>query len=258
MADTRSTRKIDGEAVHGTDAVLEARDRLRRIGRELDQVQRGNEHWHRVVTLRTETLSRLLHLDRLYQSILDVPGIVCEFGVHWGATFSTLLNLRAIYEPFNVSRVVVGFDTFDGFPGVSPSDGSSWDVGDFRSTAAYENLLHEIAEIHESLAPRPEVKKFELVKGDVRETLDPWLKANPHSVIALAILDLDLYEPTRHVLERILPRCTAGTVLVFDEFAHPEFPGETQAVMDEMGLGRLRLQRSRYATFPAFAVLGDR
>lgn len=253
----RTTNRVAGEAVRGSRADLERADRLRELSRILADAQSGNEHWHRVVTQRSSTLSRLLHLDRLYQQILEVPGVICEFGVHWGATLATLLNLRAIHEPFNVSRTVVGFDTFEGFVRVSDRDSSEWVPGDFASTADFETMLEEILTLHESFAPHPEIRKHELVKGDVLETLEPWLDRNPHAVVSMAILDLDLYEPTRHVLRQILPRCTRGSVLVFDELSCPEFPGETQAVMDELGLGRLRLRRSRFATYPSWAVVGD-
>ena len=38
-----------------------------------------------------------------------------EFGVRWGQNLITLNNLRGIYEPFNHSRKIIGFDTFEGF-----------------------------------------------------------------------------------------------------------------------------------------------
>jgi hypothetical protein len=253
----RTTNKLGGEAVRGTSDELESAARLRELSRVLASAQSGNEHWHRVVTQRSSTLSRLLHLDHLYRQILDVPGVICEFGVHWGATLATLLNLRAIHEPFNVSRTIVGFDTFEGFVSVSEEDRPGWDPGDFASMADFDSVLAEILTLHESFAPNPEVRKHEIVKGDVLETLEPWLGANPHAIIAMAILDLDLYEPTRHVLRQILPRCTQGSVLVFDELNCPEFPGETRAVMEELGFGRLRLRRSRFATYPSWAVIGD-
>jgi hypothetical protein len=37
---------------------------------------------------------------------------------------------------------------------------------------------------------------------------------------ALAYFDLDLYEPTRAVLEQIRPYLTKGSIVAFDEFAH--------------------------------------
>lgn len=44
------------------------------------------DHWnqHSLVFLRRQSLSRLLYLDHLYKQIVDVPGVICEFGVQWG------------------------------------------------------------------------------------------------------------------------------------------------------------------------------
>ena len=257
MSEHRTTRKLDREAVHGTDAVLERRQRLRDIGRSIERHQAGNAHWHAMVTQRTETIARLLHLDRIYQRVVDVPGVICEFGVHWGATFSTLLNLRSIYEPFNASRTIVGFDTFEGFPASSVIGEPGWESGDYRSMDGYREILEEIAELQESFAPRSEVRKFELVQGDVLETLQPWLDRNQHAPIALALLDLDLYEPTAHVLRSIAPRLTRGSVIVLDELNCPDFPGETRAVMEELGLGSISLRRSQYSTFASWFVVGE-
>ena len=69
-----------------------------------------------------------LYFDNLYQSIVNVPGVVMEFGVHWGSGISLLNNLRLLYEPYNFSRKIIGFDTFEGFVGVSDLDGP--DVSD--------------------------------------------------------------------------------------------------------------------------------
>jgi hypothetical protein len=41
------------------------------------------------------------------------------------------------------------------------------------------------------------IRRTLIVQGDVRETLPRYLADNPHTVIALAYFDLDLYEPTR-------------------------------------------------------------
>src|SRR6185312_14108435 len=75
--------------------------------------------------LNRNCLSRVLFLDELYRQIVDVPGTIIEFGVRWGQSLALYSNLRAIYEPYNVSRQIVGFDTFEGFPSVSPKDGTA-------------------------------------------------------------------------------------------------------------------------------------
>ena len=48
-----------------------------------------------------------------------MPGCILEFGVQWGAGLPQLISLRGIYEPYNYSRHIYGFDTFEGFVNTS-------------------------------------------------------------------------------------------------------------------------------------------
>jgi hypothetical protein len=208
------------------------------------------------VFLKRQVLSRLLYQDHLYRKIVNVPGVICEFGVHWGATMSTLLNLRGIHEPYNHSRVVYGFDTFSGFAGTDEKDGGFSKTGDYSTSEGYEVELDRILRLQESFSPISHIKKFDLVKGDVTETLPVWLEANPHAIISMAVFDMDVYKPTRAALELILPRLTKGSLLVFDELNCPHFPGETAAVNEVIGLNKLRLQRFPHQPFCAFAEFG--
>lgn len=212
---------------------------------------------HSTVFLKRQVLSRLLYQDQLYRQIVDVPGVICEFGVHWGATMATLSNLRGIYEPFNHSRRICGFDTFSGFVGVDAKDGGFSDAGDYSTSAGYEAELAELLALHESFSPIPQIRKFELIKGDVSATLPHWLEQNPHAVVAMAIFDMDIYKPTRDALELVLPRLTRGSLLVFDELNCPHFPGETSAVDEVIGLNKLRLRRFPHQPYCAWAVWGE-
>ena len=142
-----------------------------------------------MVTQNISSISRLLYLDQIYRQIVDVPGVICEFGVHWGAGLAQLINLRAIHEPFNHSRTICGFDTFEGFPSVHAKDGGGYRTGDLATLADYEVTLERILALIESFPPQSHLRKFELIKGDACQTIDPWLEANPHAVVSLAIFD---------------------------------------------------------------------
>jgi hypothetical protein len=218
-----------------------------------------NSGWNSTVSavMKRQTLGKILYYNEIYQHIVNVPGIVCEFGVQWGATSALLTNLRATYEPYNFLRKFVGFDTFSGFPSVDDKDGAAVHVGDLAVPAGHEDTLWKILQIHEANAPLPHIQKFDLIKGDAAETVPAWLDRNPQAVIALAIFDMDLYEPTKAVFEAVLPRLTRGSVLVFDELNHPEFPGETTAVQEIIGLNKLRLRRSPHYSFGSWAVFGE-
>ena len=64
--------------------------------------------------LSSKNLSRILFMDHIYKKIVDVHGIVIEFGTRWGQNAAVFSALRGIYEPFNRIRKIVGFDTFTG------------------------------------------------------------------------------------------------------------------------------------------------
>jgi hypothetical protein len=229
-------------------------ERLRVLGRDNSDKYGVNWTNHSLCTLPIQSLSRLFYYNELYRKILDVPGVICEFGVQWGAGLSQLLNLRNLYEAHNMSRVIYGFDTFDGFQGVTKSDGNLVSDGDYKTETNYFSVLEEIVSIHESFQPRPQIKRTSLIKGDATKTVDSWLKNNPHAIISMAIFDMDIYQPTKDVLEKIIPRLTQGSLLVFDELNYPEFPGETLALNEVLGINRVALRKTPYQPYSSYCV----
>jgi len=168
-----------------------------------------------------------------------------EFGVRWGQTLSLMAALRGIFEPFNRHRKIIGFDTFAGFKGVTDKDGTLGKVADghFTVTAGYDQQLAHILALQEALNPIAHLKKYELVKGDACETIPRYLKEHPETIVSLAILDFDIYKPTKAALEAIRPRLMRGSLLVFDELCDDIFPGETTALQEVFGLNNVRIQR---------------
>lgn len=195
--------------------------------------------------LTSKNLSRLLFFVEIYKKILPLHGIVAEFGVRWGQTLSLLSALRGIFEPFNRHRKIVGFDTFEGFLGISDKDGrlcQSRD-GSFSVSPGYQEYLDQILTLQEQLNPMAHLKRYELVKGDALKTVPAYLKKHPETIIAMAVLDFDIYAPTKAALEAIRPHLMKGSILVFDELCDEFFPGETLALMETLGLNRVKVQR---------------
>lgn len=207
--------------------------------------------------IKRQDLSRILFIDEIYQRILGVPGIVIEFGVRWGQNLALFESLRGIYEPYNHTRKLVGFDTFTGFPDVSAKDGASdiMTVGSYAVTENYHSYLESLLEYHEKESPISHIKKFELVVGDATVEVDRYLERQPETVIALAYFDFDLYEPTKKCLQAIRPHLTRGSIIGFDELNCRDYPGETLAVREVLGLDRYRIMRSRHAAYQAFLVI---
>jgi len=207
--------------------------------------------------LNSKNLSRILFMDHLYRQIIDVQGIVIEFGCRWGQNPALMAALRGIYEPFNRHRKIVGFDTFKGFPAISAKDGKSklMRVGADTVTENYVAYLSRVLELQEKDNPLSHIKKFELVAGDAVVEIEKYLAAHPETIIALAYLDFDLYEPTRKCLEAIRPYLVKGSVLGFDELNDPDSPGETVALKEVFGLNKINLKRYRYTSRVSYMVV---
>lgn len=203
-------------------------------------------------------LKRVLYMAEIYQRILPVHGVVMQFGTRWGRDISVFDCLRHIYEPFNLSRTVIGFDTFEGFPSVHGNDGTSpfMREGQLGTTEGYVDFLRAVVDSRQQTDPLPGVKRCEIVKGDACVELERWLDAHPEAIVALAHFDMDIYEPTKRCLELLKDRVTKGTVLAFDELNWSVSPGETVALRETFGLSRFAIQRSpRHSGQGSFIVV---
>ncbi len=207
--------------------------------------------------LNSKSLSRILFMNHLYEQIVDVMGVVMEFGTRWGPNLGEFVALRGIYEPFNRHRKIIGFDTFAGFPKIDSEDGQSemMEVGHLTVPENYKDYLEEVLNFQERDNPLSHIKKFELCEGDATKTLPKYLQENPETIIALAYFDFDVYEPTRFCLEAIKPRLVKGSVLGFDELNDPDSPGETLALMEVFGLNNIKLRRYPYASRTSYFVV---
>lgn len=182
--------------------------------------------------VRGSLLVKFLVMGKLYERIKDIPGSILEFGTWWGQNLVLFENLRAIYEPFNKQRRIVGFDTFAGYQSVSEKDRVSdvWVSGSYSTGEGYQSYLKRLLEVHEGNNVLGHVRgNHELVAGDVTRTVPEYFKDHPETIVALAYFDLGLHEPTRAALEAVLPHLVPGSVLLFDELTWKESPGEALA-----------------------------
>lgn len=204
--------------------------------------------------LNRQTLSRILFMHELYQKIINVHGVIMEFGVRWGQNLALFESFRGIYEPFNHNRKIIGFDTFAGFPSTHEKDGNSDIIkeGAYSVTNRYEDYLTKLLEYHESESPIPHIKKFELVKGDATITIHEYLERHPETVIAFAYFDFDIYEPTKKCLEAIKKHLTKGCIIGFDELNLFDYPGETVAFQEVLGINNFKIQRMPYSPTTSF------
>lgn len=208
--------------------------------------------------LSSKNLSRILFMDHIYKQVLDVHGVVIEFGTRWGQNISLFSALRGIYEPFNRNRKIIGFDTFTGFPELSENDNRNCIVmieGGLMCSDNYVDYLEKVMQFQELDNPMSHVRKFELRVGDATIEIDKYLDEHPETVIALAYFDLDIYSPTKKCLEAIKPCLVKGSLLAFDELNDIDSPGETIALKEVFGLDNIRLKRYQYTSRVSYFVV---
>ena len=209
---------------------------------------------HLQAYLKRHTIMRILYFDEIYKKIIDVPGDILDFGVHYGASSALLANLRGVYEPYNVSRNICSFDTFAGFEGVSKHDGSSKEKS-YKVEKDFYKIFDNLMRLHESFSPLSHIKRYDILKGDARKTVKKWKEKNPGTLISLLHLDMDLYEPTKIVIENLKDRLFKGSVVVLDELCAKFFPGEFKALSEIFEIKELKLIRSKHQPYCSYFVI---
>jgi hypothetical protein len=201
---------------------------------------------HIPLFLKRQELSKIFYFQHLYEQLVDVHGVIIEFGTRWGTNLVTLSNLRGIYEPYNYNRKIIGFDTFEGFKNTDTKHDGEHSIikdGAYNVSENYETYLTQIMQVHQNESPLNHINKFEIIKGDAPVLLKEYLQRNPQTIIAMAHFDFDIYKPTLDCLNLIKPHLIKGSVLSFDELNDPNFPGETKALNESFGLNNIQLKR---------------
>ncbi|MDA9889195.1 hypothetical protein N9C98_00100 [Synechococcus sp. AH-224-G16] len=205
-------------------------------------------NWNCNVTLTRPSLARILHLNSIYQLILDVPGDIFEFGSHFGASTAILRNLQSIHEHHNNSRGIHSFDTFTGFSDVhnlldKSITGRKNSDEDFATyTENYQDILAEILNLHKALDESVSNKNspHTINTGDITQTLPDFLNERPGALASMIICDVDIFKPTDCILKLMKDRLINGSIIVFDEILHyQQYPGESIALQHSGLLDKL-------------------
>lgn len=206
--------------------------------------------------IKRQRLTRLLSLYEIFKRVLPVKGSVVECGVYRGFSLMAWANMSAIMEPNNLTRRIYGFDTFKGFPSVARHDfNKKMKVRPGQLHGSSLGELNELIRIYDQNRFLGHVNKVQLVKGDISRTIPHFIKENKHLVVSLLFLDMDLYEPTKIALENFYPRMPKGAILAFDELDNPIWPGETTALLETVGINKLKIERVEFDPYIGFAVI---
>jgi len=206
---------------------------------------------------RASALSKLFFLHEAYLKIRNIPGDIYIFGVWLGQDIVVFESMRAMLEPYNASRKIIGFDTFNGYSGFSDKDLLSETIKEqgYTTNKTYPQFLEDLLAYHRRENTMGHAVTHKLIEGDISETVRLYVDENQASVVAMAYFDLALYEPTIAALNAISERLVPGSVIVMDELNDPRYPGETIAFREWAKEKSYQIRRSEILPDRTFITL---
>ena len=201
---------------------------------------------------RMHIMKQFAHYE-VFQKIRDLPGDIVECGVYKGSSLFTFARFLETFCPGDRTRQVLGFDHFRGLADRVEKDGLDTRVGNTSegwNPAQFRDTLFALVDDFNKDSFVPQRARVALVDGDVKATAKQYVADHPGMRISLLHLDMDLYEPTLAALEAFWPRILTGGVVLFDEYAIREWPGETEAVEEFFKGAVPRIEKFGWASAP--------
>jgi hypothetical protein len=198
-------------------------------------------------------LTRLLTLYEMFKPTINLPGDIVELGVFRGESLLTFARMLECFCMGDRTKRIFGFDHFRGLQKLREQDGRDFPEVDKKAGGwcgrSYYEELSKLIQLFDADRFMPLKQRIVLIEGDVIDTVPQFVKDNPGVRISLLHFDLDLYEPTKVGLEYLYDLVVPGGVIIFDEYAFHEFPGETQAVDEFMAKRKICPDLERFEWF---------
>lgn len=170
-------------------------------------------------------LRKIIDHYEIYKMIKNIDGDIYEFGVFKGASFIRFLTFR---EVFNLKNKIYGFDAFGKFPLQKIKDKH------FLRDKAFARHHDKVAGVGikknklKEILKKKKFTNYELIEGDIINSLDKFLSKNKKIKISLLHIDLDIFHPTIYVLEKLYKYVSKNGIIMFDDYGH--IKGATLAV----------------------------
>ncbi|CEP95471.1 TylF/MycF/NovP-related O-methyltransferase [Paraclostridium sordellii] len=198
------------------------------------------------LTSPVNRMGKQLAQYELYKKIVNIPGEILEFGVYKGASIIRFATYRELLEN-TYSRKIIGFDIFGEFPKTDNDDDNKF-IQRFEEQGG--NGISK--EALEDFIKNKNINNIELIKGNVFDTLDEFLEKNKQIKISLLHLDLDVYKPTKFILEKLYERMVPGGIIVFDDYGTVK--GATDAIDEFLKEKNKKTEKLSLCYIPSFVV----
>lgn len=199
------------------------------------------------LTCETNRIGKLLNHLEIYNKIINLSGDIVEFGVYKGTSLIRFLSFRELLEN-QYSRKVIGFDIFGKFPDSLELESDKKFVHNFEKNGGF-GISKEDLEMHLN---NKGFENYELIKGEIENTLPKFLNENPSKKISLLHIDVDVYKPTKLILEQMWDRVVSGGILMLDDYGTVE--GETKAVDEFFKEVGATIHKPKFNYIPSYII----
>ncbi len=167
-------------------------------------------------------ISKFVVHYEIYKKISKIKGDIFEFGVFKGSSLIRFLSFINLFEKKRKKKVFA-FDAFGKFPKSTINEDNKF------ANLHDKNIGYGISKKKlEKFLQKKNINNFHLIKGNINDTLPYFLKKNKKIKISLLHLDVDVYEPTKLIMEMLFKKISKNGIVLIDDYQH--ISGATKAI----------------------------
>ena len=165
-------------------------------------------------------LQKIITHYEIFKKTRKVRGDIIEFGVFKG---NSLIRFATYRDIFKSNKKIIGFDAFGRFP-IQNNKNDNKFIKKFEKESGIGISLNNL----KSFLNKKKLKNILLYKGNIETTIEEFLKENKLLKISFLHIDVDVYQPTKIILEKLFDKVSRNGIILFDDYSVIE--GETKAV----------------------------
>ena len=202
---------------------------------------------------------RYLQRYELYKLTKNISGSIFECGIGAGGGLFNWILCKEIFEPFNHTKKIIGFDTFSGFSSIHKNDKpKKLKNKNLKINGLSYNNYREIEKLIKNAnvnSTLPHIEMYKCIKGDISKTLPKYLEENQETLISILYLDMDNYTPTINALEATSKNMAKGSIICFDQLNHEFWPGESAALKNFFDLKKTKINKFSFDSTAAYIIV---
>ena len=200
------------------------------------------------LTLNATRLGKLAAHYEAYQMTRRVPGAIVECGVYKGTSLVRFAMLRDLFDGAAAAKII-GFDVFgDEYPDTAFEEDKPQRERWIQEAGPSSISKEQLEKVFEHLG----VRNYELIAGNVLDTLPAYTRAHPELKVSLLNIDIDFVEPTLCALRQLYDRVMPGGVILLDNYA--AFHGDTKGVDTFFRDKPVSIERFPFVARPCYIV----